>query len=205
MLLTVSVLNVNAQGPYPSSTTPQSVCLNSTEPYGVNLTAGSTYAWTISDPTAGTITNGATTNLITVEWKKAGNYTLQVVETNQYSCVGTPVSIVVNVNPIAIISNKATTICSGETFTVTPVEGAATDVIPAGTTYSWNAPAAIAGISGLTSGSGAANISGTLTNTTSAPVDVVYTVTATSGSCTSTFTVTVKVYPQVNTSPIYHN
>jgi len=205
VLLTTNALGAWAQ-PYPLSTTPHVVCQNSTEPYGVVLTPGSSYAWSISDATAGTITVGATTNLITVNWKKTGDYTLQVVETNQYNCIGAPVSIAITVNPIAVIANKvAANTCSGETFTVIPVDGAGTDVIPAGTTYSWSAPV-VAGITGTASGSGAANISGTLTNTTAAPIDVVYTVTPTSGSCTgATFTVTVKVYPQVKTSPIYHN
>lgn len=203
LLLTVNVLNMQAQGPFPSSATPDSVCLNSTESYGVNLTAGSTYAWSISDPTAGTIATGATPNLIAVTWTKTGNYTLQVIETNQYNCVGVPVSIDITVNPTAAIVNKTATMCSGETFTVSPING--TDQIPAGTTYSWSAPA-VTGVTGMVSGSGATNISGTLTNTTNAPVNVVYTVTPTSGSCTgASFTVTVTVYPQVNTSPIFHN
>ena len=59
LLLTVNVMETMAQGPYPSSATPHSVCQNSIEPYGVNLTAGSSYDWSISDPTAGTITAGA--------------------------------------------------------------------------------------------------------------------------------------------------
>ncbi|MDL2145539.1 hypothetical protein QQY79_23720, partial [Flavobacterium tructae] len=51
-------------------------------------------------------------------------------------------------------------------------------------------------------GSNAANISGTLTNTTNAPINVVYTVTPTSGTCTgSTFTVTVTVNPKPALEP----
>ncbi len=205
MLLTVNAIGAWAQ-PYPVSTTPHVVCQSSTEPYGVTLTTGSTYAWTISDPTAGAITVGATSNLISVNWSKAGNYTLQVVETNQYGCVGTPMTIAITVNAVAFIANKVhANICSGDNFEIIPVDGAGTDIIPAGTAYSWSAPM-VAGITGTAAGSGATKISGTLVNTTNAPIDVVYTVTPTSGSCTgATFTVTVKVYPQVNTSPIYHN
>ncbi|OIP82011.1 MAG: hypothetical protein AUK44_08740 [Porphyromonadaceae bacterium CG2_30_38_12] len=205
-LLAVNTLNTNAQGPFPSSAMPHVVCQSSTEPYGVTLTTGSTYAWTISDPTAGAKTAGATPNLITVNWSKAGNYTLQVVETNQYGCVGSPVTIDVTVNAVAFITNKVhANICSGDNFEIIPVDGAGTDIIPAGTTYSWSAPV-VAGITGAAPGSGATKISGTLTNTTDVPVDVVYTVTPTSGSCTgAAFSVTVKVYPQVKTSSIYHN
>src|SRR4051812_28821033 len=62
-----------AQGPYPN-TGNHSVCVNATEPYGVVLTPGSTYAWTIT-PIAGgngTITAGATSNLISVHWTSIG-------------------------------------------------------------------------------------------------------------------------------------
>src|SRR5674476_314194 len=162
LLLSVNVMDTMAQGPYPYSTPPLSVCQNSNEPYGVIFTTGSTYAWSISDPTAGTIATADTTqtNLITVKWTKPGNWTLQVVETNQYLCTGAPVSIQVTVNPLPTIANKTAPICSGETFTVSPVNE--TDIVPAGTTYSWSTPV-VAGITGLVSDSGAANITGTLT------------------------------------------
>jgi gliding motility-associated-like protein len=92
----------------------------------------------------------------------------------------------------AITAMTTSTICSGGTFTVTPLNGI-NGTVPTGTTYSWSAPT-VAGITGTTSGTNATNISGTLTNTTSAPINVVYTVTPKSGSCVgSTFTVTVKV------------
>lgn len=194
LLLAVNTMNTMAQDPYPSSALSQSVCQNSIEPYGVNLTTGSTYAWTISDASAGTITPGATSNLITVNWTKPGDFTLQVTETNQYFCIGSPVTINVTVNPVATIADKTATICSGDIFTISPVNG--TDILPVGTTYSWNAPV-IAGINGLASGSDAANISGTLTNTTNAPIDVVYIVTPTSGTCSgASFTITVTVNPK---------
>jgi len=205
IMLASNTMNVWAQ-PYPAATSPHVVCQSATEPYGVILTPGSSYAWTLSDPAAGTITAGATPNLITVNWTKAGSYTLQVVETNQYGCVGSPVTIAITVNPVAFIANKvAANICSGDSFEVIPVDGVGTDIIPAGTTYSWSAPV-VAGITGAAAGSGATKISGTLVNTTNAPIDVVYTVIPKSGTCDgASFTVTVKVYPQVNTSPIYHN
>lgn len=196
LLLAVNAMDTMAQVPSDPSS-PHSVCQNNPEPYGVNFTAGSTYDWKIiEDNDAGTITVGATPNLITVNWTKPGDYTLQVTETNQYNCIGAPVSILVTVNPLPIINNKTATICSAETFTITPVNGTNSDIVPVGTTYTWNAPV-IAGITGLTSGSGAANISGTLTNTTNAPINVVYTVTPTSGTCPgANFTVTVTVNPK---------
>lgn len=201
LLLAVNVMETMAADPS-DPTSPHSVCLNYFEPYGVNLTTLSTYAWTISDPSAGTIIPGATPNLITVNWKKTGNYTLQVIETNVHGCVGLPVTIDVVVNPLPMITNKTATICSGDTFTESPVN--VTDIVPTGTTYTWSEPVA-AGITGLASGTGAQKISGTLINTTNAPIVVVYNVTPKSGNCPgATFTVTVTVNPKptVTNKPI---
>jgi gliding motility-associated-like protein len=112
-------------------------------------------------------------------------------------CTGAPYTVTVTVNPVPVIAAKTTTICNNGTFTVTPTNG--TDIVPANTTYSWPAPAAITGISGLASGSSASFVSGTLTNSTNAPIDVVYAVAPISGAAGNcvgaTFTVTVTVYP----------
>src|ERR1035437_9626845 len=102
LLLSVNVMDTMAQVPSDPALT-QSVCQNSNEPYGVISTPGSTYAWSIS-PTAGTITAGATSNLITVTWTKPGNWTLRVVETNKFGCTGVPDSIQVTVNPLPILN-----------------------------------------------------------------------------------------------------
>ena len=89
-----------AQNPYPNTGDHQ-VCINATEPYGVVLHAGSTYVWTVT-PLAGgngTVTPGATQNLITVTWTTLGTATMQVTETNSFGCVGDPVTIIITVNP----------------------------------------------------------------------------------------------------------
>ena len=79
---------------------------------------------------------------------------------------------------------------------MTPTNGLG-NIIPSGTTYDWAAPSAITGISGLSSGTAQTTIGGTLLNSTSAPIDVVYSVTPTSGSCVgSAFNVTVTVNPE---------
>ena len=106
--------------------------------------------------------------------------------------------IQVTINPVASIANVTRTICSGGSFSVAPTNG--DDIIPTGTTYSWSAPSE-AGITGATSGSGATSIVGTLVNTTNAVIDVVYSVTPLSGSCSgSSFTVTVTVNPNTSIS-----
>lgn len=122
--------------PYPN-TGDHNVCLNSTQPYGVVLTAGSTYSWTVTPLTGanGTITPGATPNLITVTWTSIGTAKLEVVETNAGGCVGDPVSIIVTVNPLPTVTVNSAAVCSGASATITATPGTA------GTyTYAWTVP-----------------------------------------------------------------
>ncbi len=122
--------------PYPN-TGDHNVCLNATEPYGVVLNAGSTYSWTVTPLTGanGTITAGATPNLITVNWTSTGTAKLEVVETNASGCVGDPVSIIVTVNPLPTVTVNSAAVCSGASATITATPGVA------GTyTYVWTVP-----------------------------------------------------------------
>jgi uncharacterized protein (TIGR02145 family) len=109
-------------------------------------------------------------------------------------------TITITVTPGPAITPMTATICSGQTFSVTPVNGT-NGTVPVGTTYTWSAPV----MSGVTGGTAQAtaqtSISQTLTNTTTSNATATYTVTATLGSCSSTFTVTVTVNP----SPILSN
>jgi hypothetical protein len=91
-------------------------------------------------------------------------------------------------------------ICSGNTFTVTPVNGV-NGTVPAGTTYSWGPPTIQSGITVTlpSSGTNVSNITGTLTSSNTAPRTATYTVTPSLGSCTGVpFTVTVTVNPNPN-------
>jgi hypothetical protein len=138
LLLFASSITTFAQ-PYPNTGDHQ-VCLNATEPYGVVLTAGSTYAWTITPLTGanGTITPGATPNLITVNWTSTGTARLQVVETSAAGCVGDPVNIIVTVNPVPTVTVNSSAICAGTTATITATPGVA------GTyNYVWTVPGAV--------------------------------------------------------------
>ncbi|OUL59850.1 hypothetical protein B8T70_23430, partial [Flavobacterium sp. AJR] len=161
---------------------------------------------------AGTLYSWAAPNVIGISGTAAGNNATNISGTLTNStnapinviytvtptsgiCTGSTFTVTVTVNPKPVLNNiTATSICSGGTFTVTPTNGT-NGTIPSGTTYSWSAPNVV-GISGTAAGNNATNISGTLTNSTNAPINVIYTVTPTSGTCTgSTFTVTVTVNP----------
>ena len=120
LLLTAGATTAIAQGPYPN-TGDHVVCLNAVEPYGVVLHAGSTYSWAVT-PLAGgngTITNGATPNLITVSWTTVGTATLRVTETNAQGCPGDPVTINVTVNPLPTLLISNPSVCAPSTVDLT--------------------------------------------------------------------------------------
>ncbi|RAR48184.1 choice-of-anchor L domain-containing protein, partial [Flavobacterium lacus] len=76
-------------------------------------------------------------------------------------------SFTLTVNPLPQISDVVATICSEETFTITP-DSSGSNVIPTGTTYTWtvSSPVGITGASDETNPQ--TSISQTLTNTTAA-------------------------------------
>jgi gliding motility-associated-like protein len=163
--------------------------------------AGTTYSWTVT--TSGRISGHSDVNDASIITQTLTNES-NVQQTATYtvtptagSCVGSPFTVTVTVSPKPEINNiPVSAICSGEDFTVTPVNGV-DGIVPAGTTYTWFAPS-VTNIIGAISGTDATNInSGTLTNNTNdTPIDVVYTITPTAGSCTgASFEVTVTVNP----------
>ncbi|MEO7312610.1 MAG: hypothetical protein ABIX01_19650 [Chitinophagaceae bacterium] len=135
LLLLLGSMQAVAQ-PYPNSGD-HLVCINATEPYGVVLTAGSTYAWTITPVTGGngTIAAGATPNLISVNWTTAGTATLKVIETNAGGCPGDPVTILVTINAKPTVTVNSSAICAGTNATITASPGAAATY-----SYLWTVP-----------------------------------------------------------------
>lgn len=199
MLLSANAIGLMAQGPYPN-VGPQTVCIGTTEPYGVINTTGSIYTWSIIPVTGGDgiIASGQGTNLITVNWTVAGTCTLQVIEQNAFGCLGDPVQILITVNPlntIALMSGEGTdnqTICINTpltdiTYATTGATGATFTGLPAGVTGSWAADVI------------------TITGTPTASGIFSYTVTLTGGCGNVTATGTITVNPIPVTSPIYHN
>ncbi len=160
--------------------------------------AGTTYSWSL--PTNAGFTGGATamgasnisgTLINTTNTSVTATY---IVTPLSGSATGAAFTVTVTVKPVATITVMSATICSGTAFALTPVNGT-NGIVPAGTTYSWLAPAGT-GFTGGASATGAAGISGTPVNTTTSAVTATYTVTPLSGFCAGLpFTVTVLIKP----------
>jgi len=123
--------------------------------------------------------------------------------TDGTGCIGPKSIHTITVNPKATIETINTTICSGGTFSVTPIAGTG-NIIPTGTTYTWSAPTinTPGAITGGTAQSIPQSIIGeTLTNVSSAIATATYLVTPMSGSCVGVpfdVVVTVNPTPTVN-------
>ncbi|MFN6387066.1 MAG: PKD-like domain-containing protein, partial [Bacteroidota bacterium] len=172
------------------------------------IPTGTTYTWTVVDDASVTGESNQATGQSSISQTLTNNtntaktvvYTVTPTSGDAGSCVGTPFTVTVTVNPTPVVPNQTVTICSGGTFTRTPVDAAPTTIIPSGTTYTWTV-APNADVTGETDQAvGQSSISQTLTNTSNTVQTVVYTVTpksGTTGACVgATFTVTVTVNPR---------
>lgn len=127
-----------------------------------------------------------------------GNYSVTVTDANGCQASKNNVNITLN-NTLAVSDITGPVVCTGTEFTIFPEDA------PEGTTYSWPAPAAISGISGLEAGEGELTIHGVLEadrDVIVTPTEVEYTVTPKNGVCTGnamgvTVTVTTTVNPGV--------
>ncbi len=172
------------------------------------LPNGTTFTWAtpVSNP-IGAITGGIAGNaqnnisqVLTNTSNAVGTltYTLSPSSNVGQVCIGNPFSYTVTINPTPTITNQTATICSGNTFTISPTNGAG-NTVPSGTTYQWSfAPNAnITGASNVNTASN--SISQTLINTSNVTQTILYTVTPTSGAqgaCIGNpFTATITVNP----------
>ncbi|HET8810074.1 MAG TPA: PKD-like domain-containing protein [Flavobacteriaceae bacterium] len=111
------------------------------------------------------------------------------------SCVGADFTVTVTVDPNSVIQDKNAVICSGQTFTVTPVTDASSTVLP-GTTYTWTVVDNPNVTGDVDQPVPQPNISQQLTNTSNIQQTVIYTVTPHLGACQGNdFTITVEVDP----------
>ncbi|MCA6482047.1 MAG: hypothetical protein IM540_03225, partial [Chitinophagaceae bacterium] len=140
----------------------------------------------------GTLTN--TTNIVR-------SITYFVTPTTTYplggsACTGAVFSVVVTVNPSAVINSMTAVACTGTPFSASPTNGI-NGIVPAGTLYSWSAPTTPNTLSGYAGGSNLTIITGNLLNSTNAPVTATYSVTPTSPLCgnNAAFSVVVTIAP----------
>lgn len=180
-----------------------------------SATSGTTYTWKraavagISN-TARTGTGDPNETLTNTTMSPVAVKYVYVSTANGCSNGPTGDTVVVTVEPAAVIQNYTTTICSGYAFAVVPTHGVPTAAtkIPAGTTYTWSAPSVspvgiITGDSATTIGND--TISQTLTNSTHSSIaTVTYTVTPTLNACSGVpFKVTVTVNPSDSSAFTY--
>jgi hypothetical protein len=191
-------VTVNPTPTLSSSLTPPAVCGDETFTYTpTSNTTGAVFTWTRAAVTG--ISNAA----ISTPQSSNPSETLVNTSTNPINvtyaytitangCSNTQ-NVIVAVNPTPEISAITTAVCTGNTFTVTPVH-ATNGVVPTGTTYTWTV-VDNPNVTGESNQNAAqTNISQTLTNTSAVPQDVVYTVTPIAGTCAGDpFTVTVTV------------
>ena len=197
------------------SVTPQTVSICSgnnftNEPTNGNgniIPAGTRYTWNtpISNPIGAVSGGSAQTTpqtlvrqLLTNNTNAPGTLTYTVTPSAN-NCPGSSYQLIVNVNPKPAITAMSATICSSETFTISPANGT-NGIVPANTSYTWEVAdnPNVTGESRVTAG--VSNISQTLVNTSNTPQTVTYTVSPTSGEAGAcpgnSFTVSVLVNPQ---------
>jgi len=193
-----SVITVNPR-PVVNAIASETICSGSAiatvNPSGA--VANTTFTWSRNN--TATVTGIAASGNGTISGSLVNTTNAPVVVTftvtpSANGCTGTPVTFNVTVNPTptAIASVAAQTVCSGA---ITPINFTGNVT---GTTFNWTRDntSAVTGIAA----SGSGNISGTLTNTTSNPATVTFTITPTANGCPGTpitATVTVGAAPVI--------
>ncbi|MBL0357018.1 MAG: Ig-like domain-containing protein [Chitinophagaceae bacterium] len=159
--------------------------------------SGTTYSWTRNN--SGTVTGIAASGSGNISGSLT-NTTLSPVTVTftitpiANGCPGTAITatVLVNPSPDAIATPSNQTICSGDAITTIALSSS----VPS-TSYNWtrNNTVSVTGIAA----SGSGNISGSLTNTTNAPLTVTFTITPTANTCPgASITATVVVNPTPN-------
>ena len=150
-------------------------------------------------PNAG-LTSGGTVATATATFATANTYFIYAILTPSPIDVGCRPSavtnFVVNPTPTVTAAPASQTICNGAAITTIVNSGSA---VP-GTVYNWTRDntATVTGIAA----SGTGNISGTLTNTTTAAITVTFTITPVANGCPGTpVTATVLVNPTTTATP----
>ncbi len=166
-----------------------------------NGTGTPTFQWysnTTSSTIGATVLTGATAASYQPAATLGVNYYYVIITFPSGGCnniTSDPAAITVNSLPV-VTTAEAQTICSGESFDVTPTNGNG-NILPAGTLYKWTAPTGTGFTGGSAQTTPTAAISQTLTNTTNTVVTATYTVTPVSNGCDGTpFQAVVTINPK---------
>ena len=179
------------------SVTPLTQTICSGDQNAIAITSGvpgAIFNWAVSqtDVTGGVDGSGNTITQTLTSTAQTSGTAEYAITASSNGCNGTPVISTVIVNPLpdVIATLSADTICSGETTAIALSSGVIN------TNYSWTVSAP--GITGALNGSGS-NITQTLNNAGSSPVDAVYSIIPTSQGCQGAVqTVSVNVNPIIN-------
>lgn len=95
------------------------LCVGSTHDFGVPLTSGSYYNWTINDTSIAEVVSGNGTDLIIVELRDTGFFSLTVEELDINGCKGYD-SLFIQVHPLPnpIITANTTSFCYGDSVLI---------------------------------------------------------------------------------------
>lgn len=189
--------------PLPTMSVPPSttICHNTniTASAFTSTVAGTTYAWSNSNTGIGLTASGIgnVPAFTAVNTGASPVSAIISVTPTANTCVGTPITYTITVNPIPNVSAvPGATYCSGIAVPAAALSGSV-----ASTTFNWSNTNTAIGLAG----SGVGNVSGfTASNTGASGINGVITVTPSANSCTGTpmsYTVTVNPIPNVTSVP----
>ena len=168
------------------------------------IPVNTTYSWTFVDNSnvTGESSGGPSSVLSQVlinDVHTSQDVIYQLTPISSLGCEGIPFILTVTVDPVPLIADKSTEICSEETFTIDPQNNLPTEIVPANTLYTWVvvSPPPTSDLFGWSDISvGQSTISQTLTNNLPIAQTLTYLVTPTSGTCEgSTFEIEVTILP----------
>ena len=176
-----SALLVNPKPNAFATNAAQTICSESALATIVLSGSGTTYNWTRNNTVSVTGIAASGNGNIGGSLINSSNAPVTVIFTiipAVNGCLGNPItaSVLVNPKPNAVATNSIQTICSGSTISTMLLSGNV-----AGTNYNWTRDN-ISLVTGIAS-SGNGNISGILSNPTSAPIIVTFTIKPTANSC----------------------
>ncbi len=180
------VVTVNPT-PNVTSVGPTTICSSTATNIALSSNVmGATFDWTIGTITGGitgaTASSGSTIAQTLTNPGVTPGIVSYIVTPTANSCTGSPITVVITVNPTPDVTTVSpTTICSATSTSIALVSAVS------GTTFSWTIGAITGSVSGATASNGS-TISQVLLNSGLTPGTVTYRVTPTANSCSGSIT-----------------